>query len=439
MELKALQQFVNEMQATSSSNSKKEILGRYANNEFIKKVLNYTYHPFKQYYVTSSNLNKRSELSSDGYSDLFVLLDDLASRKITGHDALAAVNGLINKNPQYRDIILQVIDRNLKTRATETIINSVIPNCIPTFEVQLAAKYHEFMEKVEKSKKKNGKIKFDLADGWYASYKLDGCRCIGIVDDAGDCKFFSRGGNEFKTLDKVKVAIEAMNLRGVVFDGEICLNTADGRDDFQGVMKVIGKKDYTIENPKYYLFDFMPLSTFLGDGHPMLFSDRYSKLSFFLNIDSPYLSVLPQVRLYSMDDIERMKNEAIAAGREGLMLKRNTSYQQGRTNDILKVKVMHDAEYKVERIESDLNRVIRDGREVEIMMLCAVYIRHKGDPVKVGSGFTQEQKIAFHNDPSLIIDKVITVQYQEESVDQNGKNSLRFPVFKVLHGDKRTV
>jgi UDP-N-acetyl-D-galactosamine dehydrogenase len=33
------------------------------------------------------------------------------------------------------------------------------------------------------------------------SRKLDGVRCITIIDEHGEVKFFSRGGNEFLTLD----------------------------------------------------------------------------------------------------------------------------------------------------------------------------------------------------------------------------------------------
>ena len=44
-----------------------------------------------------------------------------------------------------------------------------------------------------------------------------------------------------------------------VFDGELCLIDDEGNEDFQGVMKEIRKKDHTIENPKYKIFDFIPL------------------------------------------------------------------------------------------------------------------------------------------------------------------------------------
>ena len=36
----------------------------------------------------------------------------------------------------------------------------------------------------------------------------------------------------------------------------------DGSDDFQGVMKQIRKKDHTIENPKFKIFDMVSFEEF---------------------------------------------------------------------------------------------------------------------------------------------------------------------------------
>ena len=42
--------------------------------------------------------------------DLFDLLDDLTNRKITGHDAIAAVNSFTNMYEEYEDLIHSIID-----------------------------------------------------------------------------------------------------------------------------------------------------------------------------------------------------------------------------------------------------------------------------------------------------------------------------------------
>jgi DNA ligase-1 len=84
-------------------------------------------------------------------------------------------------------------------------------------------------------------------------------------------------------------------------------------------------------------------------------------------------------------------------------------------------------------------RYVKDGAEHEETMLSCVMIQHKDYIVRVGSGFTIEQRQEFYKNPKKILGKIITVQYFEETKNQDGGISLRFPTFKILHGSARTV
>jgi DNA ligase-1 len=64
---------------------------------------------------------------------------------------------------------------------------------------------------------------------------------------------------------------------------------------------------------------------------------------------------------------------------------------------------------------------------------------YKGNTVSVGSGFSVYDRIRYRNEPKLIQDKIITVQWFEESADKNGKLSLRFPTVKHVFEGKREV
>ena len=78
--MEELKLFVEQMRATSSSLDKVEILKQ--QSEFIQKVLEYTYNPYKQYNVTSKTCKKNSGLFKyNTYKDVFELLDDLTSIK----------------------------------------------------------------------------------------------------------------------------------------------------------------------------------------------------------------------------------------------------------------------------------------------------------------------------------------------------------------------
>lgn len=54
------------------------------------------------------------------------------------------------------------------------------------------------------------------------------------------------------------------------------------------------------------------------------------------------------------------------------------------------------AEYVIEdTIATEMNMMDMNGRMVPVKCLGAFVIRHKGNPVSVGSGFTAEQRIEF--------------------------------------------
>jgi hypothetical protein len=190
-ELADLQKMVNELKNTSSSNDKKEILSRYPE---CKKILYYTYNSFKQYYCSSENVLKSwasaqiakgpnlfgsaqslrsasdhpnaANTPKNYYADLYQLLDALDDRKITGQKAISEIVSFISRkdNIAYKNLILDILDRDLKCRISSSIVNKVWPKLIPEFNTALANSYWDNEDKVDFAK-----------DVWYASRKLDGC------------------------------------------------------------------------------------------------------------------------------------------------------------------------------------------------------------------------------------------------------------------------
>ena len=122
---------------------------------------------------------------------------------------------------------------------------------------------------------------------------------------------------------------------------------------------------------------------------------------------------------------------------EGFMLRKDVGYEGKRSKNLLKVKTFHDAEYTVVDADFGPMAVVRNGKEKQETMLSQVWIEHKGYKVKVGSGFTQEQRIKYMNES--IIGKTITVQYFEETKNDKGGISLRFPTVKHIYDKQRDM
>jgi DNA ligase-1 len=408
--------FIEKMRATSSSTDKVQIIKD--SSPFIHKVLEYTYNPFKQYYVTSKTCIKNSHLKQNHSFNLFEVLDKLMNREVTGHDAIKLVNGYDDES------IYKVIDKDLGIRAGAKVINKAIPGLIPTFSVALAQEYKE---------------ECNWEDNWYASRKLDGVRCLAITDENGKCTLYSRMGKEFTTLDKVKDAIESTGIINTVFDGEICLVDENGNEDFQGVMKQLRRKDHQIENPAYIMFDMLNIKDFNNQKSEEILSDRLHTLRSFLNgdIDTNILRYTEQAVITDGRHFDMWSQMAADGNWEGFMLRKDVGYEGKRSKNLVKVKKFHDAEYEVIDFDIDDHEVVRDGKSETIKMLSQVWIEHKGHKVKVGSGWSQEQRLQYMD--GSIVGKIITVQYFEETKNDKGGISLRFPTVKVVHGKERTV
>jgi DNA ligase-1 len=422
--------FVEASNATNSNSDKLEVLKTYTQYESVCKALNYTYDTYKQYGVTSANCKKNSDLMGhpNTYGSLFTLLDDLNNRVCTGHTAIANVNRFVHENFIYKDLIFNIIDRNLKTRSTASMINKVKPGLIPTFDVALAKAFDEKTQK-----------KVIWEDRWFVSRKLDGVRCLTVIDANGEPKFFSRQGKEFLTLDNLKTDIKALGLKNTVLDGEVCIVDDNGDEDFAGIIKEIKRKDHTIATPFYWMFDMLDMQDFNSKTSEVTFGQRIADLSrwSYLFNTSKFIGVLEQ-KIGNDQVFSEMMAESKAGGWEGLMLRKDSTYKGKRSNEILKVKQMFDDEYIVVDLENDVHRVIVDGSEVEEEMLKNVIIEHKGNRVHVGSGFSHEQRRHYFANPNEILGKQITVQYFEESQSKSGEYSLRFPVIKAVYDGVRT-
>ena len=417
-----LTNFIEAMRATSSSTDKVKIIKE--SSSYIHTILEYTYNPFKQYYVTSKTcIKNKDKINEDQNLTLFELLDKLTNREVTGHDAIALINGFAKGS--FDPYIYKIIDKNLDIRAGDKVINKAVPGLIPTFSVALAKEYEG---------------KCDWNDGWYASRKLDGVRCLAVVNEIGECTLYSRMGKELTTLNKVKEAIEKTGIINYVFDGEICLMDEDGNENFQGVMKELRRKDHQIKNPVFMVFDMIHKPEFDKQKGDTLLSERLLILRDWLRgrfIDPNILRYVDQYTITGDEHFSNWNKMSADKGWEGFMLRKETGYEGKRNKNLLKVKKFFDAEYKVIDFDIDDHEIVVNGRSETVPMLSQVWIKHKGHKVKVGSGWTQDQRLQYMD--GSIVGKTITVQYFEETKNDKGGISLRFPTVKIVHGDKREV
>jgi DNA ligase-1 len=117
---------------------------------------------------------------------------------------------------------------------------------------------------------------------------------------------------------------------------------------------------------------------------------------------------------------------------EGIIVNLDTPYEFKRTKNLIKVKKFFDIDLRCIRIEQGEKGKYKDT-------LGAIVCRYKDGEVKVGSGFTEEQRDDFFKHPGKIINEIVTVKYKEATKNKDGSESLQFPVFVCVRQDKEVA
>lgn len=226
--------------------------------------------------------------------------------------------------------------------------------------------------------------------GWYLSEKIDGFRSVW-----SGTGMMSRNSNGF--------AAPSWFLKGlpgnVPLDGEL----SAGRKLFQKTSSIVrGSSPSAWKDITYFVFD-IPV-----DKIP--FEERQKALAEYVRkLNLPHIQYVPQSLCSSVDFFDRAMKAVLAAGGEGLMLRKAGSmYVRGRSSYLLKAKPWYDAEAIV--------RAYEEGENSFTGIMGALHCEtvngpvKKGMMIKVGTGFTIKQR---ENPPP--IGTMITYRYRKLS------------------------
>ena len=418
---------MNQLENESSKNAKESILKQNEGNADFRKALTFLLNPYIVTGISTKKINKKIDFKIqtaiakiDDFGSLLIYLE----KNNSGRDIdIKAIQVFIDSldNDELKTFATKFVTKDLKLGISEKTVNKVYgKGTIPTFAVMLAESY-------EKKKDK-------LKGKFYITLKLDGNRCVAIVED-DNVKFFSRKGQPIEGLYELEE--QMLCLPNGVYDGEIILKNKDNlKSDelFRATQKVV-RKDGEKKGLDFYIFDTLTVGEFKNGKSARTYEQRRNILD---AIVEPVTHILENVHvlevMYSGDDKDVIPAYATAVegkGFEGVMV--NTAsglYQTKRVIDLLKVKSMKTADLLVVSVERAIDGQFKD-------LLSRVNVEYKGGLTGIGSGFTLEDRKYFIDNPDDIIGKIIEVSFFEESVNEKtGQPSLRFPVFKGIRHDK---
>ncbi|MEG1564206.1 MAG: hypothetical protein RR365_10840 [Bacteroides sp.] len=403
---------------TPRKSEKERIVSENKDNKQFSSALNFLLNPYVATGISDKKIKKNVGVKSlDTVGDSFD--DVLGYLKLhntgTDNDIAFVQQFLANQSKRMREFYLQLLTKSYRLGCAENTVNKAFGyEFIPKFECMLANKYFDNPNVV------NGK-EFTLTT------KLDGIRCLAISDN-NRVSLFSRQGQRLCGLSDIEADIAELG-KGFVLDGELLIKDRKrypSKEQYKLTTKIV-RADGEKQGIDYNVFDYISLNSYKYQKASRPYFQRRRDLEDIENQHSlKNVKVLPA--LYIGTDTSKILdclNFARSDGEEGVMININDApYEFKRTNNLLKCKVMSDCDLEIIGIEEGRGRLSATAG--------TIVVSYKGGTLGVGSGLSDTERKWFWEHKDELIGRVITVQYFEETVDCNGNQSLRFPVFKEL-------
>lgn len=363
----------------------------------------------------------------------WALCESLRTRSVTGGNARSAIEDMMEQfdSEQWNGLARRVLIKDLRCGVSEKTINKICKNtewAIPVFECQLA------QDSADHPRKMKGRKRIEC--------KLDGVRVLAVVN-GNSATLYSRNGKVFENFPQIEEAIEdvravfrhGLNSKGrFVLDGEIV------GESFQTLMRQAHRKSNAkTDNMVYHIFDIIPLDDFERGYWNAQQHKRLAILDQAANAlkeQTDCLRIMPGMEV-DLDTAEghnvmqRFAEDAVKAGFEGIMIKDvDAPYECRRSSFWMKWKPTITVDLNITGFEEGTGR--NAGRLGAI--ICEGVDNGRRITVNVGSGLSDSDRDEYWARRDLLLGRVVEVQADAVTQNQDGSYSLRFPRFLRFRG-----
>ena len=414
-----------ELQNISGAKAKQEIIKRHADDEWFKKFLYFALNPLLTYNLSEKTLTRTdaddialANTQLVFFDNIFDCCDYLSRLRGVDDATVRQVKLLLYNhcNESEREVYKKLLAKTLRLGVTAKTVNKIIPGLIPEWEVQQAFPIDKYP--------------IPYGTKFWLTQKLNGVRATFYKG-----QLIARSGVPYKGLEHIINEISWVQNAGFVLDGELTLKDKGSLSDneaFRIATGILNSDDVNKTSICFTIFDVISLRDFESYESKVQYSNRRIVLNELADslVEAKYVSVLPV--LYSGTDqskIDEYLEQMVCEDKEGLMANLDVPYNRTRHKGILKIKRFYTMDLPIIRCEEGAGRL--EGT------LGAFVLDYKGNEVKVGSGFTDEQRIMYWQQRDSVTGTLCEVKYKEISSDKNtGLESLQFPVFVQLRIDK---
>lgn len=420
---------IYKLQSISGAKAKCDFIKSHDEDTYFKRFLYFALNPLITYNISKKSLDKlMSGNNADGqklifFNDIFECCEYLSRLRSMDDATLRQIKTLLDmKYPdqEEKELYMQLLSKTVRLGITGKTINKIIPNLIPEWEVQQAYPVDKYPLKV--------------GTEFWLTQKLNGARAT-----LYEGQLLARSGMPYKGLEHITDALSWLRVAGFVADGELTLKDKGSLSDNEAFRVATGVLNSDSVNKTvicYTIFDMIPVKDFDALKPQVTYKYRRDILNQFaerIADTDGTVKVLP-VLYHGTDQskIEELLEQMVREDKEGLMINTDAPYRRTRHKGILKVKRFYTMDLPIIRCEEGTGRL--SGT------LGAFVLKYKENEVKVGSGFTDEQREQFWNNRDDMEGLLCEVKYKEISQDKGtGLESLQFPVFVGIRTDKTEV
>jgi DNA ligase-1 len=360
------------------------------------------------------------------------LCESLRTRSVTGGDARRAIDAMMARfdSEQWNGLARRVLIKDLRCGVSEKTINKICGRsqwAIPVFTCQLAQDSGDHPSKMK------GRKRLEV--------KLDGVRVLAVFNGRG-CTLYSRNGKAFENFPQIQEFLEDhrhLFAHGARTGGRFVLDGEIVGESFQKLMRQAHRKsDAETTGMVYHVFDMIPLEDFErgfwnAQQHKRL--DLLDKARERLTKDDP-VQIMPGLEVdldtaEGHDVLRRFAEASVGEGYEGIMIKElDAPYECKRSSFWMKWKPTITVDLNIKGFEQGTGRNL--GRLGAI--ICEGEDNGRRIMVNVGSGLSDSDRDQYWAARDDLLGRVIEVQADAVTQNQDGSYSLRFPRFVRFRG-----
>ena len=428
---KTIYEILEEVANTSSKNDKEAILKQHADNEVLKEVFRLTYSPTIKYYINAKTFPKgweHEDFMNTSWDAVFETLEQISSRKVTGYEAIDTVMCTLNSvDFRTADVMKRIILGDLRCGVGAQTINKIWKGLIVKPPRQGAKGCSE--ENLAKLAKKRKAIEMK-ADGAYLSYFSE---------------FMTRSGMPVE-LEPLKLHLECGAFEGFAFEGEVIFDESKASREDNGIVNKFVQNTASEEEKDgaiYLVWDCIEGSCYKPKGVDKTPNhERRETLESMMSLYYTWCSdqnITPKIKLIERENFVTMERAQevfenyVRNGFEGAILKDMDAPWKAvdKPSHCVKMKRQDPADLLVVDVyegtgkaKGSLGGVFLESSDGEIK-------------TKAGSGFSDEQRKFYWDNPNDILGKVVEIEYEQVSMDSKTKQkSVTFPIFQKVRLDK---